>query len=61
MDDINAIELLKEEMATEEIYLKVNAIHRLKVVVLCLGPNDTASVLLPYLESKHAINYYSAY
>jgi hypothetical protein len=65
MEDINALELLKEEMSTEEIYLKVNAIHRLKIVVLCLGPTDTQSQLLPYLESKHAIitlnNSYSTY
>lgn len=52
MDDINALELLKEEMSTEEIYLKVNAIHRLKIVVMCLGPADTTTVLLPYLEGK---------
>jgi hypothetical protein len=37
MEDINALELLKEEMSTEEIHLKVNAIHRLKIVVLYLG------------------------
>jgi len=37
-DDINALELLKEEMQTEDIHLKVNAVHRLKTVVLCIGP-----------------------
>ena len=52
MEDINALELLKEEMSTEEIHLKVNAIHRLKIVVLYLGQNDTVSQLLPYLDSK---------
>lgn len=57
-DNINAIELLKEEMLTEEVYLKVNAIHRLKIVVLCLGPQETQTQLLPYLESKHA-HFYS--
>jgi serine/threonine-protein phosphatase 2A regulatory subunit A len=56
MEDINALELLKEEMSTEEIYLKVNAIHRLKIVVLCLGPSDTQNLLLPYLESKKIEN-----
>ena len=30
-------------MSTEEIHLKVNAIHRLKIVVLYLGQNDTVS------------------
>ena len=52
MEDINALELLKEEMSTEEIHLKVNAIHRLKIVVLCLGQNDSVSQLLPYLDGK---------
>lgn len=52
VEEINALELLKEEMQTEEIHLKVNAIHRLKVVALCLGQEATASQLLPYLESK---------
>jgi hypothetical protein len=36
-DDINPIELLKEEMSTEDIHLKVNAVHRLKTVVLTIG------------------------
>jgi len=39
--DINALGLLKEEMNTEEIHLKVNAIHRLKTVILSIGMNDT--------------------
>ena len=52
MEDINALELLKEEMSTEEVHLKVNAIHRLKIVVMYLGPNDSVSQLLPYLDSK---------
>lgn len=55
-EEINALELLKEEMQTEEIHLKVNAVHRLKVVVLCIGKENTASQLLPYLDSKSATN-----
>lgn len=50
IEDINVMELLKEEMQTEEIHLKVNAIHRLKIVVMVLGPQETTTVLLPYLE-----------
>jgi len=44
------MELLKEEMMTEEIHLKVNAVHRLKIVVMTLGQHDTQQLLLPYLE-----------
>lgn len=53
MEDINALELLKEEMETEEIHLKVNAIHRLKTVMLCIGVEDTLKKLIPYLESNY--------
>lgn len=52
MDDINPLELLKEEMETEEIHLKVNVIHRLKTVIMILGVDDTVKKLIPYLESK---------
>lgn len=52
MEDINALDLLKEELETEEIHLKVNAIHRLKTVILCIGVEDTIKKLIPFLESK---------
>ena len=55
MDDIDALALLKEELETEEVHLKVNAIHRLKTVILCIGPDETVKKLIPYLESKHLI------
>ena len=38
---VNALGLLKEEMMTEEIHLKVNAIHRLKTVILTIGVPET--------------------
>lgn len=52
MEDIDALALLKEEMETEEVHLKVNAIHRMKTVILCIGVEDTIKKLIPYLESK---------
>ena len=52
MDDINALDLLKEELETEEVHLKVNAIHRMKTVILSIGTEDTLKKLYPYLESK---------
>ena len=39
--NVNALGLLKEEMSTEEIHLKVNAIHRLKTVILTIGLPET--------------------
>ncbi len=53
MDDINALDLLKEELETEEVHLKVNAIHRMKTVILSIGVEDTLKKLYPYLECKH--------
>ena len=43
VDEINALDLLKEEMQTEEIHLKVNAIHRMKTVIMCIGPSETTN------------------
>ena len=54
VESINALTLLKEEMQTEEIHLKVNAIHRLKTVILSIGINDTNTQLIPYLECKQS-------
>jgi len=52
VENVNALALLKEEMQTEEIHLKVNAIHRLKTVILSIGVNETNTQLIPYLDSK---------
>ena len=52
VENVNALALLKEEMQTEEIHLKVNAIHRLKTVILSIGINETNTQLIPYLDSK---------
>ena len=52
VEEINALELLKEELTTEEVNLKVNAIHRMKTVILSIGSSDTTNVLIPYLDGK---------
>lgn len=52
VEEVNALDLLKEEMTTDEIHLKVNAIHRMKTVILSIGQAWTVSDLIPYLESK---------
>jgi serine/threonine-protein phosphatase 2A regulatory subunit A len=54
VEDINAIDLLREEMQTDEIHLRVNAIHRMKTVILSIGVQHTVNDLIPYLESKCA-------
>ena len=52
MEDINALDLLKEEMETDEIHLKDNVIHRLKTIILAIGVDDTLKKLVPYIDSK---------
>jgi serine/threonine-protein phosphatase 2A regulatory subunit A len=52
-EEINALELLQQEMKTDEVHLKVNAIHRMKTVILCIGPEATAKELVEYLECKN--------
>lgn len=49
MDD-SGLELLKQEMQSEEINVKVNAIHRLKLVILSIGKDESLHSLIPYLR-----------
>lgn len=51
-ESLDVMQLIKEEMQTEEIHLKVNAIHRLKIVALTLGQQEVETTLLPYIDSK---------
>jgi hypothetical protein len=37
----NGLTLLKMEMLNEEIHVKVNAIHRLKTVILSIGKEES--------------------
>jgi hypothetical protein len=32
MDNINPMDLLKEEMDSDEIFIRINAIHRIKTI-----------------------------
>ena len=50
--DTAPIDLLKEEMSSDEVFIKVNAIHRLKILATILGPEATRNSLVPYLTSK---------
>ena len=49
-ENLNAFELLKEEMENDEVSVRVNAIHRLKTVVTVMGTDSFKSTILPYLE-----------
>ena len=50
MSDSNPFELLKEEMESDELFLRVNAIHRIKIVCEVIGTDQIKSQLIPYLD-----------
>lgn len=48
--DTSALDLFKEEMSSDETYIKVNSIHRLKTICTVLGSESVKQQLLPYLS-----------
>jgi len=50
MEEVNPIELLREELEADEIHLKVNAIHRLRTVMLSLSVEENKTELFPYIH-----------
>jgi hypothetical protein len=56
--ELSALDLLKEEMLSDETYVKVNSIHRLKTIATVLGPEAVKQQLMPYLSSnrQHRLN-----
>ena len=51
MDD-SGLELLMQEMAFDDIILKVNAIHRMKTVIKSHNETEVIDKLLPYVNGK---------
>jgi len=45
----NPLELLQEEMRSQETYIKVNAIHQIPTVATVMGPESVRTELVPYL------------
>lgn len=53
----NPFDVLKEDMENEEVYLKVNAMHRVRVVATLMGTDKIKSQLIPYFEGmKYILN-----
>lgn len=55
MDNLNPMDLLKEELESDEVGARVNAIHKLRVVGTLLGPDGIKNVLLPFLDGSNAL------
>lgn len=51
-EHVDAFELLKEELSSDEITYKVNAIHRLTMVIMAIDKQQTYDKLIPFLDSK---------
>ena len=41
MDNLNPMDMLKEEMESEELSVRVNAMHRIRVISTLLGVEGT--------------------
>jgi serine/threonine-protein phosphatase 2A regulatory subunit A len=46
------LEFLKEEMESDQLAVRVNAVHRSLVVAALIGPTAVEKDLVPYLECK---------
>lgn len=51
--DPSALDLLKEEIGSDETYVKVNSVHRLKTIATILGSEGVKQQLMPYLASNY--------
>lgn len=59
MSQESPLDLLREELQTEETFLRVNAIHRVPIVATLLGPEAVKNQLLPFLNSTGPTETYS--
>ena len=49
--EVDPFELFKQEIDSEEVHLKVNALHRLAMIATLTGKERVQKELVPYLES----------
>ena len=59
MNPESALDLLREEMQNEETFLRVNAIHRIPILSVVIGPDNVKNQLLPYLNSTLSLETFS--
>lgn len=48
----NALALFKEEMANDQMSVRINAVHRIGIIATLLGPEKVKRELLPMIESN---------
>ncbi|THH06108.1 hypothetical protein EW145_g4319 [Phellinidium pouzarii] len=52
LDDIAPIAILMDELRSEDVQLRLNAIHRVSTIALALGPDRTREELVPFLQDS---------
>ena len=50
MDNLNPMDVLKEDLDTDEVAARVNAIHKVRIVASILGVEGIKTTLLPFLD-----------
>lgn len=50
MDSKTVMDILKEEMDSDELCHRVNAIHRINLVAAAIGANEVKETLIPYIK-----------
>lgn len=50
MDNINAFDLFREELDSDDLAQRVNTIHRLSIVATLMTPDAIKNTLLPFLD-----------
>lgn len=52
MDNINPLELLKEELDTDDLATRINAIHKVPIVSTLMPTEAIKSTLIPFLDTQ---------
>ncbi|OSD03443.1 ARM repeat-containing protein [Trametes coccinea BRFM310] len=52
LDDIAPIAILMDELRSEDVQLRLNAIHRISTIALALGPDRARDELIPFLQES---------
>lgn len=50
MENLNPFELLKEELDTDDLAVRINAIHKLSIVGTLMPTEAIKTTLIPYLD-----------
>lgn len=52
MSEVLPMDLLRDEMASDQLAVRINAIHRLPIVAAIMKNDGVVKDLIPYLESN---------